>query len=153
MNLEKYINERCTIFDLKSNNKEDAIRELADHMNKCGLVKNSSRYAKSVFKREREYTTGVGNGIAIPHGKCRSVQKPSIAFGKSGEGIAWDSLDGNPVHYIFLLAIPIDSNNDHLEMLSSLARKLMKDKVIESIAAADNYKSLIEAFEDKEEEN
>lgn len=148
MILDNYLIEECAIFDLQSSNKEAAISELAKLMYEEELVKNLAKYKKSVFKREKEYTTGVGNGIAIPHGKCKSVQKASIAFGKSSEGIHWESLDGEPVHYIFLLAIPNASDGEHLEMLSSLARKLMRETVVRGIDEAKDYKSLIEAFQE-----
>lgn len=153
MILNKYLVEGCATFELTSTTKEDAIRELSHLLHENNVIKSVSRFSKSVFKREKEYTTGVGNGIAIPHGKCRSVQKSAIAFGKSKGGIDWDSLDGNPVHYVFLLAIPNASDGEHLDMLSSLARKLMRDTVIDGIDEAKDYSSLIEAFKDKEEDN
>src|SRR5699024_4849458 len=84
---------------------------------------------KAVLKREKEGTTGIGMGVAIPHGKSKTVQQPTLVFGKSKGGIEYDSLDGNPVYLMFLIAVPENSSDEHLKILSHLSRKLMREEI------------------------
>ncbi|SNX54325.1 fructose PTS transporter subunit IIA [Thermoanaerobacterium sp. RBIITD] len=127
------INENLIMLNLKAKSKEDAIIELSKLAKKEGKITSIDVYTKSVFDREKTYTTGVGNGIAIPHGKSEAVKEAMIVFGKTNDGIEWESLDGKPVNIIFLLGVPDKNvNNLHLKLLSQLSRKLMNEDFVES---------------------
>ncbi|WP_042143595.1 PTS sugar transporter subunit IIA [Paucisalibacillus sp. EB02] len=136
MGIQEVLTEELICFDLKSNEKETAIRELADLMQKSKILEDEELYLEAVMKREAEFTTGIGYGVAIPHGKSNVVTKPSIAFGKSKSGISYDSMDGKPVHLIFLIAVPENSNNEHLKILSQLSRKLIHQDIRDSLMKA-----------------
>lgn len=114
--------------DLKALTKEEAIGKLAALLDAAGKLRSRQDYIQAVMEREALTTTGVGMGIAIPHGKSAAVREPAIAVGKSGPGIAWESLDGEPVHLIFLLAVPEESaGNEHLRILARLSRMLIDE--------------------------
>lgn len=119
-------------FDLKTTDKQAAISELANTFLTKGVVTNDSVYLEAVMKREEESTTGIGFGVAIPHGKSAAVAEPSLAFGRSQAGIQYDSMDGKPVHLMFLIAVPETSNDEHLRILSKLSRKLMHEMSVKN---------------------
>ncbi|MHC5250594.1 PTS sugar transporter subunit IIA [Enterococcus sp. HY326] len=134
-------------FELTSQDKEAAIRELANTFVTEGVVKNESVYLKAVMQREAESTTGIGFGVAIPHGKSLAVTKPSLAFGRSLPGISYDSMDGKPVHLIFLIAVPKASNDEHLRILSKLSRKLMHEDIRQKLLTATDAEEIYQIFE------
>ncbi|WP_434565000.1 fructose PTS transporter subunit IIA [Thermoanaerobacterium thermosaccharolyticum] len=143
------INENMIILDLEAKDKESAILELSKLALKEGKITSIDAFTKSVFEREKTYTTGVGNGIAIPHGKSDAVKEAMIVFGKSSHGIEWESLDGNPVNIIFLLGVPDKNvNGIHLKILSQLSRKLMDDEFVERLKMADAKDDVLEALSD-----
>ncbi|MBP2071924.1 MAG: fructose system component [Thermoanaerobacterium sp.] len=143
------INENMIILDLEAKDKESAILELAKQALKEDKITSVDDFAKSVFEREKTYTTGVGNGIAIPHGKSDAVKEAMIVFGKSSHGIEWESLDGKPVNIIFLLGVPDKNVSDiHLKILSQLSRKLMNDEFVERLKMADAKDDVLEALSD-----
>ena len=143
------INENLIVLDMKAKSKYEAIVELAEHAQMEGKIISIEDYIKSVFEREETYSTGVGNGIAIPHGKSKAVKEAMIVFGKSKEGIEWDSLDGKPVEMIFLLGVP-DQNVDnlHLKILSQLSRKLMNDDFVKMVKEAKTTDGILTALND-----
>ncbi|CAM0496383.1 PTS sugar transporter subunit IIA [Thermoanaerobacter kivui] len=129
--------------------KEEAIIKLAELAQKEGKITSVEEYARSVLDREKAYTTGVGNGIAIPHGKSKAVKEAMIVFGKTTDGIEWDSLDGKPVNLIFLLGVPEENvDNVHLKILSQLSRKLMNDSFIEMLKKAVTVEEILNALSD-----
>ena len=96
-------------------------------MDKAGRLNNKEEYKKAVLKREEEFSTGIGDGIAIPHAKTAAVKTPALAFGRSKEGIDYDSLDGNNAHIFFMIAASEGAHNDHLDTLSRLSSMLMNE--------------------------
>lgn len=138
------INESLVILNISAKTKEDAIRQLAVVAQKAGKINSVEDFTSSVLKREESCSTGVGNGIAIPHGKSKAVKEVMIAFGQSKQGIEWDSFDGNPVKMIFLLGVPEENvNNVHLEILSQLSRKLMDDDFVENLKSAGTTQEIL----------
>lgn len=133
-------------FELKSGSKDEVISELIDILVADGKVKDKEKFKEAVLHREAEFSTGIGMGIAIPHGKCDAVTEASIVFGKSTKGIDFDSMDEQPAHFFFLLAIPVESNDIHLRALSEISRKLMHADVRERLLKADNYEEFINVF-------
>lgn len=134
-------------FDLQATDKLTAISELANTFVSEGVVTNESVYLKAVMKREEESTTGIGFGVAIPHGKSAAVTEPSLAFGRSQAGIQYDSMDGKPVHLMFLIAVPETSNDEHLRILSKLSRKLMHEDVRQKLMDVTNIEEIYQIFE------
>ena len=134
-------------FDLKTTDKQAAISELANTFLTKGVVTNDSVYLEAVMKREEESTTGIGFGVAIPHGKSAAVAGPSLAFGRSQAGIQYDSMDGKPVHLMFLIAVPETSNDEHLRILSKLSRKLMHEDVRQKLMTVTDAEEIYQIFE------
>lgn len=134
-------------FNLSATEKQAAISELANTFVNEGVVTNDSVYLKAVMKREEESTTGIGFGVAIPHGKSAAVIEPSLAFGRSQAGIQYDSMDGKPVHLMFLIAVPETSNDEHLRILSKLSRKLMHDDVRQKLMTCTAVDEIYQIFE------
>ena len=133
-------------FELKSGSKDQVLSELIEILAADGKINDKEKFKEAVLHREEEFSTGIGMGIAIPHGKSDAVTEASIAFGKSTKGIDFDSMDGEPAHFFFLLAIPTESNDVHLRALSEIARKLMHADVRERLLKADNFEEFIEVF-------
>lgn len=134
-------------FDLKTTDKQAAISKLANTFLTKGVVTNDSVYLEAVMKREEESTTGIGFGVAIPHGKSAAVAEPSLAFGRSQAGIQYDSMDGKPVHLMFLIAVPETSNDEHLRILSKLSRKLMHEDVRQKLMTVTDAEEIYQIFE------
>ena len=137
--------------------KEDALNKVINLMNETGNLNNKEEYAELVFNREKEGTTGVGDGIAIPHGKGKSVKTAKLVAAVVPNGVNFDSLDGEDVKLIFLIAAPEGNNNLHLEVLSTLSTLLMnkefKEKLINSKSTKEFLRVINEAEEEKESEN
>lgn len=133
-------------FDLKATTKEEVIDELIDILYKDGKITDKEEFKKAVLKREEEFSTGIGMGIAIPHGKSAAVKEASIVFGKSEKGIDFNSMDGEPAHLFFLIAVPEESNDVHLKALSEISRRLMHEEVREKLYKAQSFEDFIEAF-------
>ena len=106
--------------------KDEAIRQMADLMDKSGKLSDKEAYVKGLFAREEESTTAVGEGIAIPHYKGNAVTKPGLAAMVIKDGVDFDSIDGEPVKLIFAIAAPDVKENVHLDVLSKLSVLMMK---------------------------
>lgn len=113
--------------DGKVKTKAETIDKMVELMAKGGNIADVAVYKEGVLKREEEGTTGIGEGIAIPHAKTNAVTAPGLASMVVGDGVDYDSLDGEPVHLIFLIAAPDTEDNVHLEVLSRLSMLLMDD--------------------------
>lgn len=134
MKIAEVLSKNLISFGIQGNSKREVIENIADLMVESRIVVNKSKYVDSVMEREHEGTTGIGHGIAIPHGKSLAVKKSAVAFVKLKKSVNWKALDGKPVNMVFLLAIPEHSqSNDHLKILSHLASSLMDDKVINGL--------------------
>lgn len=134
-------------FDLKAKDKNAVIDELIEILYKDGKVTDKDQLKEAVLHREEEFSTGIGMGIAIPHGKCSAVKEPAITFGLSRAGIDYKSMDDQPAHLFFLIAVPESSSDIHLRALSEISRKLMHADVREKLKNADNFNDFISIFE------
>lgn len=149
MKIAEVLSKNLMSFDIHGNSKREVIENIADLMVDNGIVVNKSDYVDSVMEREYEGTTGVGNGIAIPHGKSLSVKKAAVAFVKLKQNVDWQALDDKPVNMVFLLAIPEHSQtSDHLKVLSRLATSLMDDNVIKSLEKSTTEDEVIHALKE-----
>jgi len=118
--------------------KEATIESLLDLVVESGRVEDRQAALDALLAREEETTTGVGMGIGIPHAKTEAVDRPSLAFARSAAGVDFGSMDDEPATLIFLILVPKEGGEDHLEILSSLSRALMHDDVRERLHAADD---------------
>lgn len=128
MKIVDYLKEDCIITNLKSRDKEGTLRELIKLLEKNGYFKNGEKILETVMEREKLGSTGIGQGIAIPHAKTDQINDIVCALGISQNGVDFDSLDGEPVYIIFLVLAPTKSIGQHLKTLAKIAR-LLKDKV------------------------
>lgn len=134
-------------FDLKATNKDEAIKELIEILYDDGKITDKEKFRQAVLKREEEFSTGIGMGIAIPHGKSDAVKEPSITFGRSNKGIDYESMDDKPAYLFFLIAVPEESSDIHLRALSEISRKLMHTEIREKLFKAQSFEEFIEVFE------
>lgn len=130
--------------------KADVLNQMVDLMAKSGKVSNREVYLKAVFAREEEGTTGVGDGIAIPHGRCSGVSKPGLAAMYLPAGVEYDALDGEPVNLIFLIAAPEGAGSVHIDILSKLSTMLMDDDFTASLRKAKSAKEFLQIIDDAE---
>ncbi|AAM25710.1 PTS system nitrogen regulatory IIA component [Caldanaerobacter subterraneus subsp. tengcongensis MB4] len=147
MEIKDVLNEKMMVFDLKAKTKEEVLEELVKILKENDVVDDEKGFLEVVKKREEEFSTGIGYGVAIPHGKSSLVKKPSIVFGKSQNGIDYNSMDGKPAHLFFLIAVPDNSNELHLKVLADLSRALMHKEVREALEKASTPEEVIRAFE------
>lgn len=152
MKITELITKDTIIINLSSKNKKEVIGELANKLYEAGKLNNKEDYIKQIWKRENESTTGIGDGIAIPHAKTVAVKEPSIAFGYSKDGIDYNSLDGEKAHLFFMIAASEGANEDHLETLSKLSSLLMDKQFKESIENAKCEAEIISIIDSKENE-
>lgn len=142
---EMFSKERVK-FNLEASSKGEVIDELIDILYKDGKLKDKEEFKKAVLKREEEFSTGIGMGIAIPHGKSNAVISPCIAFGSSAKGIDYESMDDKPAHLFFLIAVPEESSDLHLRALSEISRKLMHEEVRKKLLNCKTFEEFLEVF-------
>lgn len=136
----------------KSSSKQDAIDRLVGLMAKGGHLSDKAAYKKAVFAREAEGTTGIGEGVAIPHAKTDAVKSPGLAVMTLPDGVDFESLDGEPVHLIFMIAAPDSKDNIHLEVLSRLSMLLMDEDFRSRLLQAKSSEEFLEIINRAEEE-
>ena len=128
------LSEELVVFLLKAGTKEEVLSLLSEALLKEKRISDKETFLEEVLKREKDFTTGFGDGFAIPHAKSTSVLSPSIAVGKCADAVDWDAMDGKPVSLIFLLAVPeSQAGTTHLKILAKLAENLMDDKIREHL--------------------
>lgn len=138
--------------NLSSKIKEDVINELVDLVDKSGNLNDKNIYKQEILKRENQSTTGIGEGIAIPHAKTSAVKNACLASGVSKSGVDYDSLDGSPAHLFFMIAAPNGANNLHLDVLSRLSTILMDESFRMSLINAKSSEEFLSLIDNKENE-
>ncbi|MBG9542463.1 PTS fructose transporter subunit IIA [Cytobacillus firmus] len=155
MRITELLTRDTILLSLSGTGKMDAINGLVDKLDTAGKLHDRAAFKTAILKREEQSTTGIGDGIAIPHAKTGAVKEPAIAFGKSEEGVNYESLDGQPAHLFFMIAAPEGANNTHLEALSRLSSILMNEearKKLQTAASADEVIEIIDSYDGTEEE-
>ncbi len=145
MKISDFLCPEAVSADLKSRSKKEVIEELVQLLTSAGAVdkKIKRKLIEVLMAREALGSTAIGQGIAIPHGKCEGVTRMTAALGISKKGIDFDSLDGEPAHIFFLLVAPIDSAGPHLKALARISR-LLKDKYFrDSLKTAPNAEAIL----------
>ncbi len=134
----------------KVNNKKEALDTAVDLMAKSGNIRDKEEYRKVVYAREEEGTTGIGEGIAIPHGKCSAVNSPGLAAMVIPEGVDFESLDGQPATLLFLIAAPNTEDNVHLDVLSRLSVMLMDEDFTANLRKAETPEEFLSIIDEAE---
>jgi PTS system nitrogen regulatory IIA component len=152
MKLSEIIKENSIISELKASDKKGVLEELAEVIVKEEASIDKSILIKVLVEREHLGTTGIGDGVAIPHGKLEGATRPLISFGRSTQGLDFDSMDGLPAHLFFLIVAPENSSGTHLQILAKIA-KLLKNstfrrKLIEAKGCNELYQIIIETDEE-----
>ena len=157
MDIRSLLMKDIMIMDLKATTKSEVIDEMVHNYYKHGIIDDEDLYKKDIIKREEEGSTGMGDGIAIPHAHDAAVKKPAVQFARSVAGVDYDSMDGQPAHLFFMIAAPEGGDNTHLQALAALSQVLMNPDVVTALKAADTpYKVqdiFAEAVAKKEAEN
>ena len=148
MKINQLLNSENILLNLKCSNKEEVIKQMAKSLEDTEVISSLEGFIIDINKREEEYSTGIGNGFAIPHAKSKYANKASIAFAKTEELIEYNSLDDKPVNVFFMLAVPKDGNQEHLKIISTLARKLMNKEVRNNIKRVTSKEELINILDD-----
>jgi nitrogen PTS system EIIA component len=137
--------------NLQAKNKTEVLAELSEMIIKVSPKLNQAQILDILQKREKLGSTGIGDGIAIPHGKIGALEELVVAFGRSKNGVAFDSMDGKPVHLFFLLLAPENSTGQHLKALAQISKMLkasnFRRNLMEAKSQSDLYKIIIEQDE------
>ena len=131
--------------------KDELLKNAVKLMCRSGIINNEKEYLNSVLEREKESTTGVGNGIAIPHGRCKTVDKAGLAAIVLNKPVEYEALDNKPVELLFLIAAPEDKGNVHLEILSKLAMMLMDQEFTFKLKNSRTAEEFIRVIDEAEE--
>lgn len=150
MKIEELLNPKLAILNLQANDKDSAIREMADMMADQGIVNNEEEFIKSIWDRENQTTTGIGDGIAMPHARNKNINKAAVLFAKSENGIDFKSLDGKPVHLFFMIAAPEGADNAHLQALAKLSSLLIDPEFVNELKKATSGEEVISLFKQKD---
>jgi len=143
--LIKYFDEQLFLTDLAAKTKDELLVEIVDQFVNVKYLKNREIILEMLHQREKLGSTGIGKGIAIPHGRTTSASDIMIAFGKSVEGIEYEAIDNKPVHLVFMIiAPPQDENNMYLPILGQLVEILSKSKNQKRLLEIESFKDFID---------
>ncbi len=147
MRITDLLDEKCIILTSDAKTKSEVLNQAVDLMGKSGKIRDLEAYRKAVYARETEGTTGIGEGIAIPHGKGNAVKEPGLAAMVFPGGVDYDSVDGQPVTLLFLIAAPDTEDNIHLDVLSKLSVLLMDEELTKKLREAKNTKDFLKILD------
>jgi len=151
MKFSELINKNYIISEFEGSTKKQVLEELVE-----ALAANKGEIDKvdllnALLEREKLGSTGIGDGVAIPHGKLNGLDNIILLFGKSGQGVDFDAIDGKPVYLVFLLVAPADSAGLHLKALARLSRMLREKEFKNSLLMASDAETLLKIIIDKDE--
>ena len=152
MRITDLLDKRSISLTAAPKSKEEALNEAIALMAESGKINDTEGYRRQVFAREEESTTGVGEGNAIPHGKCAAVNRPGLAAMVIKDGVDFESLDGEPVTLLFLIAAPDTKDNVHLDVLSKLSMMLMDEEFTKNLRNASTAEEFLEIIDKADEE-
>lgn len=136
MDIRELLMKDIMIMDLKATTKAGVIDEMVHHYYEKGIIDDEELYKQDILKREAESSTGMGDGIAIPHAHDKAVKKAAVMFARSKAGVDYDSMDGQPAHLFFMIAAPEGADNTHLAALAALSKVLMNPDVVTALKEA-----------------
>lgn len=155
MNIKDLLLKELMILDLQSTTKLDAINEMVAKLKENDIISDENLFRDCILKREERGSTGLGEGVAMPHAKTIAVNKPAVLFAKSKKGVDYAALDDEPVFVFFMIAASEGAHDSHIETLAELSKMLIKDGFIDGILecnSAEEVYALIDNYEGDEEE-
>lgn len=152
MRITELLTKDTIAMDLSSTEKNGVIDELVNQLDKAGKLNDVTAFKEAIHNRESQSTTGIGEGIAIPHAKVSAVTTPAIAFGKSKADVDYQSLDMQPAHLFFMIAAPEGGAQTHLDALAKLSGILMDEKVRESLLHANSPEEVLQIIDQADDE-
>lgn len=150
MKLLDFLSVNSIKVPLTSTTKQAAIEELVEVLAEAGRVKSGAALKEAVWTREQTRTTGIGHGLAIPHGKCSGVESLAIAMGKPAAPMDFAAIDNKPVRLIILLASPPDKTSDHIQALAHISRLMTMEEFRNRIYQAASAEEVYELFKSQE---
>ncbi|AOM81805.1 PTS fructose transporter subunit IIABC [Salisediminibacterium beveridgei] len=151
MKITELIQTGTIELDLKGSSKSAVIEELADVLDRAGKLSDRKAFIEAIEEREEQTSTGIGEQVAIPHAKTKAVKEPAIVFGRSLDGVDYDSLDGEPAKLFFMIAATEGANRFHLDALSRLSTFLMDENFRAGLLGASSKEEVLELIDAKEE--
>ena len=152
MKIQDLLNKKVMLLDLQATTKEAAIDEMINSLVDNGVVTDFDVFKSGIMAREAQTSTGLGDGIAMPHSKNAAVKEATVLFAKSNKGVDYESLDGQPTDLFFMIAAPEGANDIHLAALAELSKYLMQDGFADRLRQVTSADEVIEAFNIGEEE-
>lgn len=153
MKITDLLVEECMILDLKATDKTSAITEMVQKLYDTKRINDVAIFEAGILAREDQMTTGLGDGVAMPHAKNKAVEKPTVLFAKSDKGVDYDSLDGEPTYLFFMIAAPEGANDTHLQALASLSKLLLNQDLISELKVAKTKEDVTRLFNQAQKEN
>ena len=150
MNLLDIVSPRTIKIPLEATAKREAIEELVDLLHANDEIRDAKAVKEAVWEREQQRSTGIGEGLAIPHGKCESVDRLHMAIGAPREAIEFEAIDRRPVRLIVLLTSPPDQTSDHIQALGKISRLMSRADFREAAYEAESGEALYQLFEEAE---
>lgn len=147
MTIQELLQKELMLLDLKATTKEDAIDEMISQLVAEQVVSDFEGFKAGIMAREAQTSTGLGDGIAMPHSKNKAVQKASVLFAKSQSGVDYEALDGQPTDLFFMIAAPDGANETHLAALAELSKYLLKDGFADQLRAASTPEQVLAVFD------
>ena len=152
MKIQDVLNKNVMLFDLQATDKEGVINEMVQSLVDNGVVTDFDTFKAGIMNREAQTSTGLGDGIAMPHSKNEAVKEATVLFAKSNKGVDYASLDGQPTDLFFMIAAPEGANDTHLAALAELSKYLMKPGFADKLRQASTTDQVIAAFDAEEQE-
>jgi len=152
MKLSELLTPECIISDLKAHDKKGALEELSQIITEQEPTLNKGSLLQILLERERLGSTGIGEGIALPHGKVEKLNRLMVSFGRSIEGLGFDSVDDQPAYLLFLLVAPENSAGVHLQALAKISRILKDSNFRQRLMQAKSREEIYQIIIDKDEE-
>jgi fructose-specific phosphotransferase system IIA component len=152
MILTQILEPACIKVPLQGKNKDAVITELVDVLNAGGSLQDRDGVLQAVLAREQTRSTGIGSGIAIPHGKCKGVKELVMAMGISSQGIDFQSIDEKPVYIVVMLVSPLDKTGPHIQALARISRLMLDEEFKNKIQKSSSAQELYELISSKESE-
>ena len=150
MKISSLLSPELIKIGLENTEKNAVLQEMVDVLDQNAKITSNEEFYQTILAREEKSSTGVGNGVAIPHGKSTVVKEPSLVFANSEAGVDFESFDDNPAKIFFMIAVPEGKNDEHLKVLAQLSRKLMHADFRDALLAANTAEEVLSVIKENE---
>ena len=150
MQLVDVLKENMIFLNFEASNKEEAIEKFINSLEKTGTIKEPNALKDALLEREKLGTTGIGQGIAMPHARLSAIKDLTVAFFRSEKGIDFKSMDSEPVHLVFLLLAPVTAGGPYLKLLAKISRLLRGDDFRTALMEAKDVSSVLQIIQDND---